>query len=262
MAIVIQLPDVASAGDFGLIALPSLSKCRAYHLLGGSQAESIANRVAADQPLTVAGLPIYEPDCAVLSSTAGFVRPVAGSQYDRTVVIVFADPYQAPASAPAEPTEAAMADSLPVVWWGGQYNGLFLFANVWKLRPRADGGTSDIDTSAYNGSADRPWFYPDGTMRKGGYRMAVIRQRAADATLWVQNGAILQLIGTVARNDVGGAPMASKFGGIGGTAASVLRVAAIAEFTALTDAEVAAVADFIAADVEARGIDFWGRSAG
>ena len=109
MAIVIQLPDVASAGDFGPIALPSLAKCRAYHLLGGSQADSVANRAVADQPLVVAGVPTYEPDCAVLSSAAGFIRPVAGSQYDRTVVVVFADPYQAPAGAPAEPLTLAIS---------------------------------------------------------------------------------------------------------------------------------------------------------
>lgn len=261
MAIVIQLPDVASAGDLGPIALPSLSKCRAYHLLGGSQADSVANRAVADQPLVVAGVPTYEPDCAVLSSSAGFIRPVAGSQYDRTVVVVFADPYQVPAGVPAEPAEAALGDSFPVIWWSGQYHGLYLFASVWKLRPRADSGVSDVNSGTYNGSADRPWHYPDGTMRKGGYRMAVVRQRATDATLWVQNGAILQLIGTATRDDAGSAPIESKFGGIGGTAATVLRVAAIAEFTALTDAEVTAVADFIAADVEARGIDFWGRTS-
>jgi hypothetical protein len=110
---------------------------------------------------------------------------------------------------------------------------------------------------AYTAGIGAHWIFPSGKERRTAFKTMIATENATDLRAWLQNGTVMEPFPVVA---VGGSPPSFAASvtrlGLGGNSANTrYRMAAFAQFTALTDAQALASAAFMQADITARGID-------
>lgn len=248
-----KIPEADFTGqNYGFAQMPNTSACLAYHLFGGSQAASIANRVNSAAPLNVTGTPTYESNCAVLvaGGTSYFTTPFTGQNANRTCILIGTDEYT-PISTPGTPTAAAQPGGVNFLQWNGGGQFLRWLGSIVNFRA----GTGGDDVADSSPKTPAHYFFPDGTQRISKFRTLIVSGDATTATLITMNGTAFKTT-TLTRTTSVPADAATIIGSLASTSANQFRVAAFAQFTTLTAAQALASAAFMAADVEARGIDF------
>jgi hypothetical protein len=235
--------------------MPNLGSCLSYNLFGVDQASSIANIANAAAPLTVVGSPTYEAACVLLDNTNGFSTPFSGVSLNRTCIVICTDDYTVPASLPVSvPTLCAFNGGFAYVSWNG--GAQFLRQSGASLFFRS-GENNALDIIPSFGGGGGCYYFPDGTIKQSHFHALITTVNSSQGVLFLQNGTAMEK--TSLAHSAGPPSIAASPTRIGlvGASSSRCRFAAFAEFTALSDAQALASVAYMAAAVEARGIDFW-----
>lgn len=240
--------------------LPSKSSFLCYHLLGVDQAASIKNWVDEDTPLVVTGTPTYNSNAARVGDANFFTTSFTTPARDRTTFIVFTDPHLNNSGATATlPVAAAVradsASSRPVLSWNNrqQYFQPSGASNIYRASVSFE---TQVSSSTYNQPRDQDIYYPDGTLQRGNFRMAGLTSNSTEARMLLSHGAALQS-GSAAQGGSAPSDSITTIGGHSSSTTYAMDVAAFAVASALDASTVQAVAEFIMADTESRGISVW-----
>ena len=279
MGLTIPMPNVVAADNLGHSDMPAKGSFLAYHLFGGDEAASVRNRINEAQPLDVIGAPTYTDDSAVLSGDDGFRTPFTTPALDRTTFLVFTDPHRdnsnnLETNPPASPVMASLGDRKILHWGsidefaGPQY--VIFTGSVTNFRPTAS--SSDYaQSNIANQPLDRAIYYPDGTIQRGRFSLGAFTAKAGDLPMMLlQNDGVLEksVPARVSTDPLAGSLTdAATSIGAGYPSVSIpethrFEIAAFAVASALDEATARTCAQFIAADVEARGIRFWTSAQG
>lgn len=235
------------------MTIPFVADCAGYHLLGGSEAASLANIVNPAKPLVKVGTPTYPAAnyalCNFNAEIQGFRTTDDFSNRASTALAMCTFPRNAADNA------YSTGNIFPLSMNAGAINLRWIAATQQLFRL---GAGLDLDTD--NLVQRIPTENPDndpGVRVFGPHRYALhcITDTGTESRLTMQEGHQLkQFTGPTAAATVS-APL--FFGGqtVGGTRDALFRIAAIAYFTrALTFAEVRAVWAYISDDLAERGI--------
>lgn len=225
---------------------PLLADCAGYHLLGGSEALSLANLVNPAKPLIKIGTPTYPAaNYALCSYANGFQTTDSFGSHALTAMMVCTDTRNAADT-------GNVANSLMFMSMNG--GAIMQYWPAGADQQFITGSGTGISAALGNNNiaAVNPDNEPGAVTLINRFRLKAICDTGSEARLTIQEGSALKQFtgttGTVATTPV-------KFAGAGYAADAVCRVAAIAYYNrALSFAEVSEVWDFIMDDLEARGI--------
>jgi hypothetical protein len=230
MTISTKIAAGSFANNFGYADLPNKSACLGYYLFGVDQASSIANRVNPAAPLAVNGSPTYEPNCVRLDGNTGigFSTPFNGAAYNRTCIVIVTDDYEN-VTGVGVPTKCFFDGGVAFLSWNS--NAQFFRWGGSQILWR-QGAQDVLGPRAYTAGIGAHWIFPSGKERRTAFKTMIATENATD------------LRASVTRLGLGGNSANTRY-----------RMAAFAQFTALTDAQALASAAFMQADITARGID-------
>lgn len=234
------------------MTIPYVADCAGYHLLGGSEAASLANIVDAAKPLLKVGTPTYPAAgyavCDFNAEIQGFRTTDSFSNRASTAIIFCTFPRN------AADTAYSQGNIYPLSMNAGAINLRWISATQHLFRL---GSGLDLDTGvdpfrrAIHNPDNDPGIRVFGPHR---FAMQAITDTGTESRLAMQEGhQIKGFVGPTAAATVSG-PL--FFGGqtVGGTRDAVMRVAAIAYYDrALTFAELAEVYAYVWDAITARG---------
>lgn len=237
------------------MALPSIAKCQHYHLFGGSEAASVANRVPGGPALNVIGTGnTYSPSYVSCTGNSGFVTPGTSSLFNRAMILVHADSYftrptpTVPTASPASPTNTSY-----VAGANGYNGGIYPSGGGGMTARFGDSGAYDL-ILAFRGQ-DNTIFFPDGQIRIGQFSFLALNADDITGKLYVQADG---RVGTASRSIAGHPVAADRATYIGNTASAgiVMPFAAFACFTSAfsSDQEMYDNMSEMAKDIEAGGV--------
>lgn len=235
------------------MTIPYVADCAGYHLLGGSEAASLANIVNPAKPLVKVGTPTYPAAnyalCNFNAEIQGFRTTDSFSNRASTALAICTFPRN------AADTAYSQGNIFPLSMNAGAINLRWIGSTQHLFRL---GSGLDLDTGV--DPWRKPTFNPDndpGVRVFGPHRYALhcITDTGTESRLTMQEGhQIKGFTGPTAAATVS-APL--FFGGqtVGGTRDALFRIAAIAYFNrALSFAEVADVWAYISDELVGRGI--------
>ena len=236
------------------MTIPYVADCAGYHLLGGSEAASLANIVDAAKPLVKVGTPTYPAAhyavCNFNAELQGFRTTDSFSNKASTAIIFCTAPRN------AADTAYSTGNIYPLSTNAGAYNLRWLSGSqhLWRAGTPP---TYDLDTGV--DPTRRAVYNPDndpGARIFGPHRFAMhaMVDTGTETRLAIQEGhQIKGFTGPTAQATVS-TPW--FFGGqtVGGTRDAVIRVAAIAYYDrTLTFAELGEVYNYVWGEIVARG---------
>jgi hypothetical protein len=237
------------------MTIPYVADCAGYHLLGGSEAASVANIVNPAKPLVRVGTPTYPAAnyalCNFKSELQGFRTTDSFNNRGFTAMVMCTFPRNAAGTA------YATGLIYPISYNSGAVNLRWLSSTQHLLR-QGTPPTFDLDIGV--DPFRRPTFNPDndpGIRVFGPHRYALhcISGDASQSRLTMQEAyQIKEFTGPAAQAEL---TTQYFFGGqtVGGTRDAVFRIAAIAYFTRnMPFAEVSEVWEYISADLQERGL--------
>lgn len=236
------------------MTIPYVADCAGYHLLGGTEAASLANLVNPDKPLVRIGTPTYPAanyaQCNFNSELQGFRTTDSFPNRGTTSVIFCTLPRNAADNA------FPVGQFFPWSMLSGALNLRWLGSTQWLLRQATAGLDLDTGVDPFR----KPTANPDND--PGLRQFALQRHQMLAVT---DNGTVSRLTGQEGHQikEFTGPTAAAtasspiSFGGVtvGGTRDAVFRISAIAYFTrSLNFAELGEVWAYISDDLAERGI--------
>lgn len=232
------------------MTIPFIDDCAGYHLLGGSEAASVANIVDPAKPLIKVGTPTYPAAdyalCNFNSELQGFRTTDSFSNRGSTALLISTWPRNAANTAYSNLRVKSISMN------GGAFYLLWFASTDHQFITGS--GTGISDALANN---RRPSFNQDNdqgvrVMGPNRYALQAITDTGSEARMTLQEGHQLkQFTGTPAAAE---STSPIFFGGQGFLGDAVFRIAACAYFRrSLTFSEIIAVWESINADLAARG---------